>query len=370
MASNDQLSGLSKANEQSSSSSKANEQLNYLNNKLKQQGDQIVYLQNLITNLQNQTKALASAPQSSSTTTIQDASLKEKLPPLEKFKGNRQMWDEWHLGAIHKLTKDGPAIGDGYDKFMFIYAALDGEAVKMVSTTAKILSETKTGDGLSFLAYLNSVFGDPNKKARAQQQLYNLKQKEREPFAAFLPKFETILATAGWASYADDQKISLLKNALSKEIRATLIGRTLPEKWSEFISLILTISSEIVALNQQFLSPVAYQPKQKHQQPGFSSMDWEPVKSLVAGTRQRESVKHASWVKKETLEFRKKKGLCVRCGNKGHIAPNCQFLPPLRPNTHVNTSRTSVEEEEVKLLAQPDLIEDIESSEGKDVLLC
>ena len=281
------------------------------------------------------------------------------------------MWDEWHLGAIHKLRKDGPAIGDGFDQFMFIYAALDGEAMKMVSTTAKILSDTKTGDGLEFLTYLNSVFGDPNKKARAQQQLYNLKQKEREPFAVFLPKFETILATAGWSAYADDQKISLLKNALSKEIRATLIGRNLPEIWSEFISLILTISSEIVALNQQFLAPMAYQLRQKQSQLETNKMDWEPVKSLVTGTQQQVSGKHATWVKKETLAFRKKKGLCVRCGNKGHIPPNCHFLPPLRPNTLINSVRTSVEEEEeLKLLAQPDLVEDMELLEGKDGLLC
>ena len=40
----------------------------------------------------------------------------ERLPPLDKFRGNRNMWDEWHLGAVHKLTKDGPVIGDGLDQ--------------------------------------------------------------------------------------------------------------------------------------------------------------------------------------------------------------------------------------------------------------
>ena len=132
---------------------------------------------------------------------------------------------------------------------MYIYSRLEGEVVKMVSTTARSLSETRTGEGGRFLDYLNTVFGDPNKKSRAQQQLYNLKQKEKEPFASFLPRFETVLATAGWSCYADDQKISILKNALSREIRSALIGRTLPDTWSEFISLLLTISSEIVALN-------------------------------------------------------------------------------------------------------------------------
>ena len=356
---------------QPSNQSLLNDQLNFLNTKIQQQTEQITQLQNVIATLQSQTQALASAPQPPVQATNQDIFLKEKLPPLEKFRGNRMMWDEWHLSAIHKLSKDGPAIGDGFDQFMFIYATLDGEAVKMVSTTAKILSDSITGDGLRFLTYLNTVFGDPNKKARAQQQLYNLKQKERESFAAFLPRFEIILATAGWSSYADDQKISLLKNALSKEIRAALIGRPLPENCSEFISLTLTISSEIAALNQQFPVPITNSLKPRQHYSGSNNMEWEPVKSLVSGTQRQGLSKHASWVKKETLAFQKKKGLCVRCGNKGHISSNCQLLPPLRPSISVNNDKTSVEEEEeIKFLAQPDVIEDDESLEGKGELLC
>lgn len=296
-------------------------------------------------------------------------SLTEKLPPLDKFRGNRNMWDEWHLTASHKLTKDGPVIGDGFDQFMYVYSRLDGDAVKMVSTTARSLSDNKSGNGHKFLDYLNTVFGDPNKKARAQQQLYNLKQKDKESFAMFLPKFETILATAGWSVYADDQKISLLKNALSKEMRTALIGKKLPSTWSDCISELLTISSELIAINQQF----------KPQYWGSSStatkssenpmsMDWEPVKASVTGinegTRER-----AAWVKKDVLVFRKKKGLCVRCGHRGHIAPNCSFLPPVNPNMKSNVSQLSPrdeDEDEIMNLAQAEKIEEVQ---GKDELL-
>ena len=335
--------------------------------------DQNILITTLQQQLQNQSIANSNTMSTSSgisQPTMPILEPREKLPPLKEFKGNRAMWDEWHLAAMHKLAKDGAAIGDHFDQFMYIYSRLESEAAKMVSTTARTLSETGTGHGGRFLEYLNTVFGDPNKKSRAQQQLYNLKQKEREPFASFLPKFETILATAGWSSYADDQKISILKNALSREIRSSLIGRTPPTTWSEFISLLLTISSEIVALNQQFrphLSPQQQRTVSSHS--NSSEMEWETVKALTTGVHEKGSGPRATWVKKETLAFRKKKGLCIRCGHKGHIAPKCKFLPPLKPNINVNASRFLDEDQEIQELAEPEIVEPNDYQAGKEELL-
>lgn len=330
----------------------------------------------MIQELRGQLNIRSSLVESSKSSRSEPESPKEKLPMLEKFRGNRAMWDEWHLAAVHKLKKDGPAIGSSFDQFMYLFARLDGEASKMVSTTARLLSESETGSGVAFLDYLHTVFGDPNKKARAQQQLYNLRQKEKEPFSSFLPRFETILATAGWSYYDDDQKISLLKNALSREIRTALVGRSLPPIWSEFISFILTISSEIAALQQQFHSPVPAQQTRNnssHSPATYpNTMDWEPIKSTVLGT-QNTTGQRATWVKRETLEFRRKKGLCVRCGNKGHRSPTCQLLPPTRPVNAINMVQVNEEEErETRRLAQPDSLTievDDEEQEGKGELL-
>lgn len=289
----------------------------------------------------------------------------ERFPTLEKFRGNRNTWDEWYLSAIHKLSKDGPVIGDEFDQFAYIYSRLEGEAARMVSTTAKLLSIDRKGNGFEFLTYLDTIFGDPNKEARAQQELYSLKQKDRESFATFLPKFETTLATAGWSVYGDIQKISLLKNALSKEMRTALIGKKLPTTWSECTSELLTISSEIIAIDQQFKPHFAGTPSTSKTVENLTAMDWEPIKSASTETRGA-FTKRATWVSKETLTFRKKKGLCVRCGHKGHIAPNCKLLPPLNKNLNTNTSQLIYDEEEYLILAKPEEIDDLQ---GKDELL-
>ena len=202
--------------------------------------------------------------------------VREKIPPLGKFNGNRNVWDEWYLGASHKLKADGRAIGDDFHQFMYIYSRLEGDAAKMVSTTVKRLSNDETGKGLDFLSYLNTIFGDANKRAKAQNQLYNLKQKDKESFPLFLTKFETVLADAGWTTYEDDQKISLLKNALSKEMQKALIGRKLGPTWEEAIGKLQVISSDITSIYQQHHSSPSFHPSKSYLP---AEMDWEPTKS-------------------------------------------------------------------------------------------
>lgn len=95
-------------------------------------------------------------------------------------------------------------------------------------------------------------------------------------------------------------------------------------------------------------------------------MDWEPIKATVASTRERGSGQRATWVKKETINFRKMKGLCVRCGNRGHMSSNCQLLPALRPSTRVNMSQLTEEERrEIETLAEANVILNDDENEGK-----
>lgn len=73
-------------------------------------------------------------------------------------------------------------------------------------------------------------------------------QKGDELFAPFLTKFETKLADAGWTTSEDNQKISLLKNALFKEMRKALVGRKLRPTWEEAIGKIQIISRDIASI--------------------------------------------------------------------------------------------------------------------------
>lgn len=314
------------------------EQVKLQNIQMQQQQQIITDLQAQHLNLKNNQNPLRTHPP-----TIVEPS-RERLPVLEKFHGDRSTWDEWHLSAIHKLNKDGDFIGDGFDQFMYLYSRLAGNAARMVSTVAKGLSEDRIGDGEQFLEYLNSVFGDPNKKARAQQDLLNIKQGPKERFAAFLPRFETLMATAGMSSYSEGHKISLLKNAINKELKERLVGSDPFLTWAAFVSKLHTISSDLAALS--FSYPILVQSQNQHKS-NTNEMEWEPTKpDIVTNTMGAKSSKRAKLVSKEILDFRRKQGLCIRCGNKGHKPPGCSYLPPLFKNLNVNNTNFEQETDE------------------------
>lgn len=348
------------------STEEVSHQINTLHQQLRQQSEHIIEQRQMILELNEQLKSYtASIPPNSYPQSHKKR--KEALPVLEKFHGKRENWDEWHLGAIHKLNKDGEAIGDGFDQFMYLYSRLAGSASKMVSTVAKKLSEDGTGDGEQFLEYLNTVFGDPNKKARAQQELLNIKQANGESFAAFLPRFETLLANAGWSSYSDEHKISFLKNALNKSIKSRLVGIDPIRTWSAFVSRVHNISSDLIALNH----PHIPHNTSSRQQAESCEMDWESVNSATINSMEAKTVKRATWVSKEVLEQRRKKNLCVRCGHKGHRSKKCSFLPPQKPKaTNLNTAQMTEDEgeddEDEWELTRP---EGIEGKKGKEKLL-
>ena len=109
--------------------------LKQLQQQLEQQSQEMKKQSKIIHNLQQHanstTQALKEARQSKPTTleptpaTIglpQTKDTQERLPKLDKFKGDRSMWDEWHLGALHKLSRDGVALGSPFDQFMYIYS--------------------------------------------------------------------------------------------------------------------------------------------------------------------------------------------------------------------------------------------------------
>ena len=342
-----------------------NQQINILRQQLLQQSEHMREQREMILQLHEQIKSnSASSPSNSPSQSLRKP--KEVLPVLEKFHGQRENWDEWHLGAIHKLNKDGDALGNGFDKFMYLYSRLAGSASKMVSTVARKLSEDGIGDGEEFLEYLDTVFGDPNKRCRAQQELLNIKQTGGETFAAFLPRFETLLANAGWSNYSDEHKISFLKNALSRNIKSRLVGMDPIRSWPAFISRVHNISSDLIALTQPHIS---YQASSSKREAENHEMDWEPAKPARVNNMMARNMKRATWVSREVLEQRKKKGLCIRCGHKGHRSTKCSFLPPEKPKTmNLNSAHLTEEEgkEEDWELTKP---EGTNNQEGKEKLL-
>ena len=255
--------------------------------------------------------------------------------------------------ASNKLFVDGNAIGSHQDQMLYLFSRLTGTAASMAATKVQNLLVTGSGTGEHFLSYLDNIFGDPNKEARAQQRLFNLKQKDQESFSSFLPKFETNLAQAGGSEYTDHHKISLLKNNLNKELRTYLVGRVIPPDWQGFVSTLLTISSDVDAF--KYVSRRGYQAPPRNP----DSMDWEATRANHTTTTKNGERPRAKWVTREVLDYRKAKQLCLRCGNQGHMVKNCNYLPPTRPQNKVSVQIAQAQpedpwESEVEVEVEPE----------------
>ena len=275
---------------------------------------------------------------------------KEKLPKLVEYEGAREEWENWKLAAHSKIGVDGNAIGEPQNQMLYLHSRLRGKAANMVR--AFIQNKVTAGDGTpeKLLAYMESIYGDPDKVERALAQLHVLRQRENEPFAEFLPKFETLLSEGGGSEFPNAVQVAYLKAALNEEMKRTLVGFILPKEYGAFVARLQDVGSQLArckpARNTQTHRPKPGGNGNNGNSGGSNSnnpaeaMDWEPTKV----SKERKFVdncgcrglhtcgrKHAKWVSLKAMAYRRDNGLCLRCGNKGHRIKECQFLAPIRP---------------------------------------
>ena len=259
---------------------------------------------------------------------------KERLPTLREFGGKRTEWDEWELVARNKLYADGEAIGSGYDQFLYIFSRLTGDAARAARAWANEGTERGTASGYDFLSYLASIYSDPNKEARALESLYSMRQGDRETFANFLPKFETTLSNAGGSEFSEKQKINYLRNALNREMRQLLISETgTGVTYPAFVSRLHQIGSNLAAFKAQSGAPARTGLYHRQDSAGAGQMEWEATGPARTNQTTTTGAPRAKWVDKKTLDSRRERGCCLRCGRDNHYVRQCRFLPATRPAT-------------------------------------
>jgi hypothetical protein len=277
---------------------------------------------------------------------------KPTLPDPQRFDGNRRRFRTWQLEMQSKLRVDGPAIGSPFDQFAYIYARLDqtpqGMAAAFFEKGAR--EDCYTPD--QFMEYLVTCYGDPNSQQRAMSRLETMRQKDKESFAAFLPKFEKELSDSGGATWDNLVRINSLKRAINPTLRAHLVGQlNLPTTYSEYVNALQNLGANLDehrlygGRNQHQNPP---QPQQsnhgesKHAAAGAPSpdpMDWEGTKLNAAGSDRR-----AKWASAEELQRRKDERACLRCGSDGHFIGQCKLKPAIPPTKASRTRARTGEE--------------------------
>ena len=343
-------------------------------------------MQEMIEQLQQQLAALQASSATTSTAPTAPAATpgeqtatatrrpKEKLPTLRTYSGRRSEWDEWHLAALNKIRADGEAIGTPFDQFLYLHLRLEGDSAKTTRAYVEERSVNASGQGQEFLAYLATIYSDPNKKARALQTLHTIQQRDNESFASFIPRFETVLANAGGHAFQPEQCITYLRQALNLKMRTHLVGagQAVGTTYQEFVNHLQGIGSDLSTLS--LLGSSSRAPRQPIGTAAMvqsDTMEWTPTPALLvnnSGTKAHASKRQATWVDARVLAYRREKGLCIRCGNQGHLQAECKFLPARRPmqvNKAGSTTETAHKQDFDRSLALPD-IGDSSSESGKE----
>ena len=240
---------------------------------------------------------------------------KPSLPEPPMFDGDREAYEGWRTLLQNKLESDGEAIGSLVNQFRYVAARLEGSGLTLALTYIQQHRNSPRASGFALLEYLDSVFGDRYKKQRAIDELRTLRQRPQEPFAAFLPRFERVLADAGGMDWPDDVKRSYLDGSLTFELRRLKITMPMLEEYSAYVNELLRIS-ELHRLLMQYV------PKEPQDQP-----DREQTRPSLTNTQR----KHAFWVDQEIVDERRRAGHCLRCGRPGHFIRNCTLRPAVRP---------------------------------------
>jgi hypothetical protein len=97
-----------------------------------------------------------------------------------------------------------------------------------------------------FFSHLDTCYGDPNAQYRAIDRLRNMKQRDNESFAAFLPRFEKELADSGGSEWSDTICINYLEGALNDQVKDRLISVTdIPTDYPGYIRIVQTVGSRL-----------------------------------------------------------------------------------------------------------------------------
>ena len=110
--------------------------------------------------------------------------------------------------------------------------------------------------------------------------------------------------------------------------------------YSSYTSKLQNIGSKLQQFNPHLAKPRKSYISVTTSGPQAKPMDWKPTKALKVkpwpnncgckGEKHTCGRKHAKWIARKVLDYRRNHGLCLRCGNQGHLVRDCKFLAPVR----------------------------------------
>ena len=260
-----------------------------------------------------------------------------KLRPYENK--DRTLWPAFRSLLEAKLTIDGEngQIGaNSYQQIWFLLSKLDDKARKLILPWEK----EYRNDPVEYtvekcLEYMDSHFMEHNAKGKALTRLNTWNQGSRD-FNEFLSTFMDNLLTAGGIRWEDEIKIGYLKKAISEPLKVVMVGKNLDGVFANYVDQLKRCWNDLQEVKGKNIF-VGQSPGGKRNSNGSNGnigssaqtdqeMDWEPERVQVNSTV-------AKWVSPDTIQKRRDRNQCLRCGGPNHRIASCPLDPPVRPQS-------------------------------------
>jgi hypothetical protein len=235
-----------------------------------------------------------------------------------------------------KIEIDGRFYDNNKELWYLINSCLGEKPQRVVATYYAAGGPGGLYDPTDFLRYLDRTYLDSDIQAAAAATLKQLRQGEATPLAAFLPRFEQVLAEAGGGGWADSAKIAFLEGALNSKIRQALVYVDLPADYQDYLRKLQTVAGRVERLVRS--EKIVARPRTTEKQDRGSEKDHEGdvqmggVRSLEKKTKKKKKerqtiVSNDSGSDKETTRPARR---CFLCDKPGHIVATCPDRSDLR----------------------------------------
>jgi len=245
----------------------------------------------------------------------------ERLPDPEKFNGDRKDLRRFVSQIHEKLTVNRDRFPTPQSRSSYVTSRLSGPPY------AQILPYIHKGvcqlpDYEDILDILDRAFGDPNRVNNARDELFRLRQTNKD-FGSFFAEFQR-LALEG--EMPEDALPTILEQAISRELRGMLMHHDPPNRsYLQFATFLQDLENR----RRQYGTPPtpvikSYAQASKDSGPkAIAQPTPTSQKRDETTSTSRPDPMDLSSQRAFTPSGRKERGECFRCGSKSHRVAQC-----------------------------------------------
>lgn len=254
-------------------------------------------------------------------------------PPL--FEGAKKNFALWKDSVLMKLNVNGDRFPSEQSKLVYIYSRLDTLCQAHIHSWVK--NGMLTFESVdSMMEILHTIFHDPNLVRDAVSRLYSNKQKNK-PFSVWIAEIRRDAAIAEY-DYDSRHLKDLIFHNLSLELQQAIIYEQNIDKLS--LNEVVARLQDIENRQKAFANAIT---KSNRRMPiNFQALQMTPNQAAEAGDPMDLSaaqLQPRSRLSIDEKNRRRNLGLCLYCGQPGHVLKTC----PIRPSERaINSNRVDV----------------------------